>query len=379
MQWQCRQEIEDALWAAARELLSAGALDRKRVVHAVKQRSALYTTERDELELFAGDAAPEHDLAARALFFTVADVPKIGLALRELAAADALPAGRPWRILDLGAGAGAMGLGVLSHFATLGGPAPALQIDAVDQDRRALAIYHRALDKLGGVDFRVHDQRLADHSLGGPYDFVVAGTVLNEIGEDASRRLLLRAMESLTEDGAAILIEPALRETARALHRLRDTLVDAGYFVVAPCVRQAPSCPALEDERDWCHEDRPAQLPQRARQIAQATGLRDTAIKFSYLVLRRQPAALARPEAEQQAWRVVSRPQKSKPGRECFVCGEPGRVRLRLLKRNRNVENRGFERARRGDVLLLPSRDAAVSPVDIRKGEPVEVLRFDQD
>src|SRR3712207_8219094 len=33
---------------------------------------------------------------------------------------------------------------------------------------------------------------------------------------------------------------------------VRDGLVGAGFFVVAPCFWQG-ACPALERERDWCH------------------------------------------------------------------------------------------------------------------------------
>jgi ribosomal protein RSM22 (predicted rRNA methylase) len=162
--------------------------------------------------------------------------------------------------------------------------------------------------------------------------------------------------------GALVIIEPALRQTSRALHRLRDQLLTRGAaHVFAPCTRAAAPCPALADERDWCHEDRPLALPPRTAALAAATGLRDTGVKFSYLVLRRDPSPLVAAPPDRTALRVVSEPQKAKGRRELTACGEAGWVPLRLLTRHRTDRNRPFERARRGDVLLVDHADRDIT------------------
>src|SRR5205085_918049 len=156
-------------------------------------------------------ASPIGDLAARALFFTIADAAKIRVPLAELAGRglDRCGGGRV-RVLDVGAGCGAMTLGLVAHLAARA-EAPA-------------------------------------------------------------------ATASIDPAGAAIVIEPALRATARDLEAVRDELLArGGVHVFAPCTRQVATCPMLDDPRDWCHEERSLELPPRAFRIAINTGLRDGA------------------------------------------------------------------------------------------------------
>ncbi len=383
MQWRCRQEIEDALWAAAREQLPAMALQRKRLLQAITERSALYTSERAELAATTGRDMPATDLAARALFFGVADAAKISVPLQELAGRGLLPEGDTWRVLDLGAGAGAMGLGLLSFLADHH-PGMSLQIDAVDLDEKALSLYSAAIASLaqsstnfGSLKILTRTTSATDLSIdSGAYDFVVAGTLLNELSESQASQLALRAMKGVSQTGALILIEPALRSTSRALHRVRDALLASEATIFAPCTRSQAPCPALQHDSDWCHEDRPAVMPSRARQMALSTGLRDGGLKFSYLVARHGTEALVTTEKDQLAWRVVSQPQRGKGQRECFACSDKGRQRLRLLKRDRGSSNRLFDRARRGDVLLTSADVGGDSDrADIAKDHEISLCR----
>ena len=201
---------------------------------------------------------------------------------------------------------------------------------------------------------------------------MTAGTVLNELDPASALDLVRRALAAVTDDGAVILIEPALRETSRALHRLRDQILEEGAATVfAPCTRRIAPCPALADPRDWCHEDRPLPLPPRAAELASATGLRDSGMKFSYLVLRRRPDPLVPEAAGRVALRLVSDPRKLKGRRECVGCGEGGWVQLRLLSRHRSPATRSLERARRGDVLVVPG-PAPAGRRDLTAGDQPE-------
>jgi ribosomal protein RSM22 (predicted rRNA methylase) len=187
---------------------------------------------------------------------------------------------------------------------------------------------------------------------------VFAGSLFNEVLDEHHVALARDLLEALADGGAVIIVEPALRETSRALHRLRDALLDGQEaHVFAPCVRAATPCPMLADESDWCHEDRPGQLPPRAAALAAATGLRERGLKFSYLTLRNQPARLS---DDARAVRVVSQLDRPKGKIEGYVCGDRGRVKLRLLRRHRSEANRPFERASRGDVLLVPDTEDLV-------------------
>jgi hypothetical protein len=202
-------------------------------------------------------------------------------------------------------------------------------------------------------------------------DLVVLGTLLNELAAGARLDLVERALAAIGDDGAVIIIEPALRDTARALHELRDAILRAGRgHVFAPCTRTLAPCSALADPGDWCHEDRALQLPRRTAELARLTHLRDGGMKFAYLVLRRQPLALVDAAA---AWRVVSAPMPAKGKLEVIGCSDAGRVPLRQLRRHRTPHNRGFEAADRGDVLVI---DAAPDADRVEITSEVHVERI---
>src|SRR5579863_545057 len=109
MIWRVPVELEDAVYAAARAVVGDAPLAAGPLHRAIADRSRRYTSERDRL---ARPDDPIADLAARAAFFTVADAIKIAIPLAELAGRGALPAREPLRVIDLGAGCGAMSLGL---------------------------------------------------------------------------------------------------------------------------------------------------------------------------------------------------------------------------------------------------------------------------
>jgi ribosomal protein RSM22 (predicted rRNA methylase) len=351
--WTVPAAVEDALRDAARRHLPEGVVGGSVLTAAVVDRSKRYTSERERL----AEASPR-DLAARALFFTVADAPKAVCVLAELGDGLRWHGDDPLRVLDLGAGCGAMSLGALVHAAAAGATRP-LAIEAVDQDAAALAILADAVPAAAralGVAATVTTRRADLPGAALPRaELILAGTVLNELDDAAALALTRAALAALADDGALVLIEPALRETTRALHRLRDAVIAAGAaHVFAPCTRRAAPCPMLADERDWCHEERGAALPPRAARLAQVTGLRDGAMKYSYLVLRHRPGHVG---GTDDALRVVGHPQRSKGKLELPVCGQAGLTQLRVLKRDRATIGRAVQRARRGDVLHLDGGD----------------------
>ena len=339
-------EVEDVLHAATASALPAALLMPAALTAAVVDRSRRYTSERDRL---ATPADARADLAARALFFSVADAAKVALPLAELAAQVAWPPAT-LRIVDVGAGCGAMSLGVLAALHAAG-HAPAIELTLLDDDARALAIGRAALVDLAArwgmpltLDVRAGDARRAALP---PCDLVLAGSVLNELPGPDALALAERLVGVATL--ATIIIEPALRITARPLHQLRDALLAGGRAVVAaPCTHAAP-CPMLADERDWCHEARPAMLPPRAAKLAATTGLRDGDLKFAYLLLRPPGSATGAPER----LRVVSAPMPQKGKLELWVCGADGRRKLRVLDRHRTDGAKAMRAAQRGDVVQI--------------------------
>jgi ribosomal protein RSM22 (predicted rRNA methylase) len=232
---------------------------------------------------------------------------------------------------------------------------PRLRVTLVDHDRAALEIAAAACADVAralGLDaaFDVHVADVTAPLPRGGCDLTIAGSVLNELEPPAAAAVAAALVAALTPGGVALVIEPALRATTRALHVVRDRLIAAGTAaVLGPCTRRDAPCPALADPDDWCHDHRPFTLPPRARQLAHVTGLRDGDLKLAYLALARPGDAPPAPGT----WRVVTDPHASKGKRELTLCGAPGWVPIRLLNRHRSVENRPHERARRGDVLAV--------------------------
>lgn len=370
--WVVPAELEQVVYQAARDVVGDAPLASPALTRSIIDRSKRYTSDRDRL---ASPPDRRADLAARATFFTIADAMKVAIPIAELAGRGALPARRPMRIVDIGAGCGAMSLGLVAHLAFDAPGDAAFDIVAIDQDVDALRIAGAALRGLAAhrdielsVTTRAAD--VATTSLP-PADIALLGTVLNELPAPERLALVQRALDAIGPDGSVIVIEPALRETTRNLHELRDAVLSSGAaHVFAPCTRRGAPCPAIADADDWCHEDRPLALPPRTAELARLTHLRDGGMKFSYLVLRHADAPLV--EQGGAAWRMVSAPRPAKGKLEIYGCSDAGRVPLRLLKRNRADGNRGVEDARRGDVIVV---DAPVEGDRIEIGRAMYVTR----
>ena len=217
----------------------------------------------------------------------------------------------------------------------------------------------------------------------GPYDLVLVGQLLSELdgGMDPASRATAHASwlgllvdRFVAPGGSLVVVEPALRDRTRHLHAVRDGILAArSASVFAPCTH-CGGCPALAAEGDWCHEDLRVDLPPWLVPVARAAGLRYEGLTFSYLVLRRDDATLARRvEAPASAglFRVVSDRMKTKGKIERFLCGEllgehgarvVGRARAMRLDRHATDDNGAWEDLRRGDVVAIAPVPHAARP-----------------
>lgn len=307
--------------------------------------------------------------AARLRFYLLRDLPKIEGPLVELDRAGLLPPGPRWRALDVGSGYGTTALG-LARLARRAG-IEAVELTAVERDGFALGAFEALAREAAEAELisplTVRPLRADAASLDAArlspegadrFDLITMGLSLSEIvgareheraRELAAEALLRDLTERLTPEGALIVMEPALRDTARALQRVRDRLAadPAGAHVAAPCFRAGP-CPLLRRERDWCHAQLSLPLPPALAALAKGAGLRRSRLTYAYLALRR--AAVAHPR---DLWRVVGGPVRSKGKTEWDVCGAAGLVRLRRLKRDVKREPSPLDGAERGAALRL--------------------------
>jgi SAM-dependent methyltransferase len=197
------------------------------------------------------------------------------------------------RVLDLGAGLGAMSQALL-----LDGARPA-EITLVDHQKSALtdardltvavfdAVAGKAVDEGGPPRVRTANERLGAWlaravGAGWRYDLVLLGGVLNEIRADWAP-LLERAVRLLDPaapgGGVVVIVEPALPPTARKLMELRESALPS-TTTIAPCTHGA-ACPLLALRKDWCFTVRAAELPPRVASFARKLGHQTDETRFA--------------------------------------------------------------------------------------------------
>jgi ribosomal protein RSM22 (predicted rRNA methylase) len=281
---------------------------------------------------------------------------------------------RPRLALDLGSGPGPMAFAALD--------AGAAEVIAADRSARALASA-RAVAREAGEPLATREWNparrtpLAELAGGRRLDLVTMGHVVNELwkgqDEDARRvELLEEALALLAPGGSLLVVEPALRDTSRALLRVRDLLVARGHAVRAPCLFQGP-CPALARETDWCHAERPIDPPAVVAQIGKAAGLRKEAVKMSYLVLAAPGEGWARPPAG-RVFRIVSEPLASKGRLRYMACGPEGRLGISLQEKHVVPANARFEGLLRGDVIEVTGAEPRGDGLALAEGSAVRVV-----
>jgi len=284
---------------------------------------------------------------------------------------------RPRAVLDLGSGPGPVGFAALD--------AGAAEVVLADRSAKALdAAKALAVAASEPVATRAWNptqgHALAELAAGRRFDVITLGHVLNELHKEAApaeadrRRaaLLEEALALLAPGGSLVVIEPALRDTSRALLRVRDLLVARGHAVRAPCLFRGP-CPALLRESDWCHAERPVEPPEVVARIARAAGLRREAVKMSYLVVAAPGEAWAAPPPG-RVFRIVSEPLPSKGRLRYMGCGPEGRMGLALQEKHVSDGNRRFEGLLRGDVVALEGADPRGDGLALAEGSTVRVL-----
>jgi ribosomal protein RSM22 (predicted rRNA methylase) len=284
----------------------------------------------------------------------------------------------PLRILDIGCGPGT-GIAALHAWLEHCPGARPLHVRGIDAVSANAALYRemgRLLREHSGqaIDCEA-DTGDARHLDGESeiYDLVMGMNVLNEIPEAAHQRLLERCAELLAPGGALLFIEPALKKTSRGLLRLRDLAVRDGWTVISPCFRQG-ACPALINEKDWCHHDMPWDRPAFIAWLDEEIGNIKRSLKFSCVVLKREASPLQGVTERENRLRVVSELFVEKGRSWCFCCGEGGRKVYQRNLRDRSEANAAFDELRRYDAITLDGMEEREHDIRIVPATKVQPL-----
>jgi len=370
------------------------------LAQAVVNLSRLFTTARPTLTSCYLDD-PAHASAYLSYFLPV-NLSKVQVLLDELPEDSGMEASdHPMAVLDLGCGQGTGALALLDwlwHHSPE--RAKSVSVLAADASRASLQDAKRLWEAyckevgIPNAGLRCVEGNL-EHPLkgdlgkqiagGGPYDLIIMANCLNElfsasVDPSAERATVVsQLLPFLSTHGTIMIVEPALRQTARALHQMRNHLLKQGLCTVySPCLHEG-ACPALDHPDDWCHEERPWQTPPMVAAIDREVGFIKDALKFSYLLLRTDGRTIV--PRNPQTFRVVSELRELKGEKRAWLCNETGRPEVGRLDRKASPHNAAVDSWHRGAIVQIErivrkERDGKVSPVGrIESDAAVEIVR----
>ena len=383
--------------------VSAGSLQfgHDRIAQAVADLSRLFTKDR---ALLKGDYLnqPAH-AAAYLRYFLPVNLCKLQILLDEMPEEwPGQEADRPIRILDLGSGPG---VGALAALDWLHQHWPDriknLSVVAVDGSSEALkharslwdayclesgALGGRLITLEGKLELFSNGGWLSQVAQHAPYDLIIAANCLNELYVRAAdpvgsrAGLVTQCLTRLAPTGTLMLVEPALRDTSRALHQLRDRVVREKLCTIySPCLHEN-SCPALVNPFDWCHEERPWEPPSEIQRIDDEVGFIKDALKFSYLLLRKDGRTIVDRSAD--VYRVVSELRELKGEKRAWLCNELGRSEIGRQDRLKSEPNASLDDWHRGAIVQIErvvrkEREGKVSAVGrIERDGTVRIVRW---
>ncbi|MGH2396792.1 MAG: small ribosomal subunit Rsm22 family protein [bacterium] len=340
-----------------------------RLCRSVAVLSHLFTRDRGALD--AGYMADDALRRGYVAYFLPVNLGKVQDLLDELPSWDHVPAS-PVRVLDIGSGPGTAALAVLDWMrhqpSDLQRPIEAI---AGDQAKPALLdaeqLWKSYLQTTGASAARLRPVctdlerggHLNDLTLGGRgwYDLIILANTLGELfctSHDPVRRrakFVQGLLDLLHENGTLMILEPAMRDASRNLHQLRNALLEERVCTVySPCLHERP-CPALVKEEDWCHEERPWTQPPLVAEIDKKVGFIKDALKFSYLLLRKDGRTIV--QREPTVYRIVSELREMKGEKRAWLCNETGRPEVGRLDRDQSPANASLDEWHRGAIVRI--------------------------
>ncbi|MEP7151307.1 MAG: small ribosomal subunit Rsm22 family protein [Nitrospira sp.] len=324
-------------------------------------------------------------------YYVPVNLAKVQILLDELQ--PVLPAGwnEEFRVLDIGGGPGTGALSVLDWCRSKSVmPPPSLRMTVVDRSPQVLRLCAEILKVYGEqhpdqpiasvktVECNLErslSPALREVGMGNGYHLIIIQNLLSELFVGSPDPVGLRTalvgelLNYLAADGSLMLIEPASRSASRGLHQVRDKLLaEQRCSVYSPCLHDAP-CPALVKPDDWCHEERIWEVPAWIAHVDREVGFIKDALKFSYVILRKDGKTLVPRNVNYH--RVVSELRVMKGEKRVWLCDETGRPEIGRQDKERSDSNAPFDDWHRGAIV----RVSEIVKKD-RKGRPAMVGRI---
>jgi ribosomal protein RSM22 (predicted rRNA methylase) len=355
--------ISPLLLGAINGLVQGEGLSQEKVVRAIAELSRRFNKERSSLnQTYLDDRLLS---TAYLQYFLPVNLAKIQVLLTELSASEPVEG---FSVLDIGSGPGTGALAVLDWWHQRRLPC-AVSVTVVDRSRGALRQARQLWDGycqaagVGEVYLQTEEGDLERRARfepvrkKGPFDLIILANALNEVHAEASDPIIARtalveeALSLLAAHGTMMIVEPALRETSRALHQVRDRLLQQKHCTIySPCLHEN-NCPALVKPDDWCHEERAWEPPASIQEIDGEVGFIKDALKFSYLLLRKDGKTIV--DRQPDVYRVVSELRHLKGEKRAWLCNETGRSEIGRQDRLASPQNASFDEWHRGAIVQI--------------------------
>lgn len=355
--------VSPALQAVISQVIETEGIAPRKLAEAVTELSRLFTKDRNRL---SRSYLEDKTLRAAYLqYFMPVNLAKIQVLLKEMSVPQPETT---LSVMDLGSGPGTGALAVLDWWHRLEMP-HALSMITVDSSISALGQARELWDQyckaasVGEASLRTYEGDLEQRAWvehvrrGERFDLIILTNCLNEVYVDTKDPIAMRvdlvkeALSLLTLHGTIMVMEPALRETSRGLHQVRDRLLQEKHCsIYSPCLHEQ-SCPALVKPDDWCHEERAWEPHGIIQEIDEQVGFIKDALKFSYLLLRKDGKTIV--QRRPDLYRVVSELRELKGEKRAWLCNEQGRQEVGRQDRLASPHNDAFDQWHRGAIVQI--------------------------
>jgi hypothetical protein len=180
------------------------------------------------------------------------------------------------KLLDLGCG---MGSGVLAFLDA----ATFAKAEAHDVSQEAVDLCNQLHQSRSPLTTQVEaiDLRRPASGFNGSTTMLLASYVFTELPE---------APSWWAHAEAIAVVEPSTHQDARRLQEYRQSLIDAGFQIWAPCTHMQ-NCPLLlHSKKDWCHDRILWNPPAWFTAIEKDLPMKNRSLTFSYLLARKSVA-----------------------------------------------------------------------------------------
>ncbi len=240
---------------------------------------------------------------------------------------EAMPDFSPKSVLDVGSGPATAVLALIEQGILLE------RAHMVEQDAAFIPIAKRFLQNC------IPDLVWSEVPPKEPCDLVISSYMLSELDEETQNKMVTNFMGG--SSSCIVLIDTGTPHGYNTLMNARDTLIQQGYTIVAPCPHNKP-CPLKSP--DWCHFSVRLARSRLHRQLKGAElGYEDE--KFCYLIASKT-ATPAR-----AADRILAHPLKRSGHMHVKLCTHTGELRNEVISKKTQERYQRAKKLDWGDLV----------------------------